>query len=118
MKDDIMKIFDRAFSNINYQEIKLKMGIEYVPNYLRVLNVSNYYINDPSFNPVWKWDPIPEREHIRNSSAHIHSSALPWTNKILLQDSSQKKGIKDWESVYNLQTLHWRCVRKIDKRFN
>ena len=52
MTDDIMKIFDRAFSNINYQEIKLKMGIEYVPNYLRVLNVSNYYINDPSFNPV------------------------------------------------------------------
>ena len=117
MENDIMKIFDRAFSNINYQEIKLKMGIEYVPNYLKALNISNYYINDPSFNPVRKWDPIPEREHIRNSSAHINSRVLPWTNKILLQDPSQKKGIKDWESVYNLRSLHWRCARKIDKRF-
>ncbi len=28
MKNDIMKIFDWAFSNINYQEVKLRMNME------------------------------------------------------------------------------------------
>ena len=112
-----MKIFDWAFCNINYWEVKLKMNIEWIPNYLKALNISSYYLNDPSFIPVWPWSVIPEREHIRNAFAHINFSMLPWVDKILLRDPSRKKDIQDREKIYDLQSLYTRCAQKVCKRF-
>ena len=116
MKEDLMKIFDWAFSVINDWEVMAEFYIEGVLNQLKRLYISNYYINDSSLIPVLKWNPIPEREHLRNASCHVWGfSTLPGINETLLRDPSQVKGTPDWEKIYNLQKLYERCLRKVNE---
>ena len=120
MKNDIMKIFDRAFSNINYQEVKLRMNMEWIWNYLKTLNIFNYYVNDLFLTPAWNTMILSNRKHIRNAFSHNGCSVLPWVNKILFRLSgSEYMGWKpNWENVYNLQKLHNRCLDKNNNRLH
>ncbi len=117
MKNDILNIFDYEFERNNIRYISNKFILENTVNTLKALYVYNYYINDPSFVPLWNVQSIPEREHIRNAFAHCNYLILPWSNDILLKDPSKRHDTWDWEKLYNLNYLYERCLRKTGKRF-
>lgn len=117
MVKDIMSLFDNEYYTVYWKYLQSEIGLRWVLNQLKALYISNYYINDPSFIPVWNVLNIPEREHIRNAFWHGNYLALPWTEWILLWDPSQKDWGKDWERLYNLNTLYERCSKKSYKRF-
>jgi hypothetical protein len=114
MKNDIMKIFDWAFSNINYQEVKLRMNMEWIWNYLKTLSIFNYYVNDLFLTPAWNIGILSNRKHIRNAFSHDWYSVLPWINKILFRLCKKPyiSSSSDWEYVYNLQKLHKNCLKE------
>ncbi len=116
-KESLMGLFDRVYSEINYNEILLSLHLDGISNNLKALYISNYYTNDPSLVPLWNVANIPEREHIRNAFSHINYTSLPWTNEILLKDPSRRKDSSDREKIYDLQKLYERCLRKTNNRF-
>lgn len=114
MKCDIMRIFDWIFRNINYQQVKLKMNIEWIWNYLKVLSIFNYYVNDLFLDSALDTGTISNRKHIRNAFSHNGCSVLPWVNKILftLSGSEYMSWKPNRENIYDLQKLHNKCLNK------
>lgn len=117
LKEDLMKIFDWAYSNINYQEVKLKMNMEWVWNYLKILGIFNYYVNDLFLLSTWNARIISNRKHIRNAFSHAGCSVLPWVNKVLFRLCKDPyiSNRLDWEHIYNLQKLHKNCLKENNK---
>jgi hypothetical protein len=117
MVKDAMLLFNNEYYSVYWKYLQSEIGLCWVLNQLKALYISNYYVNDPSFIPIWNVVNIPEREHIRNAFWHGNYLTLPWTDWILLWDPSQKDWGKDWEHLYNLNRLYERCSKKSYKRF-
>ena len=111
-------VIEKSFKCFDKREINPILYVEYISNYLLLLYVYKYYIDNISSSPIGTpSSQMSISEHRRNAFAHWNFALLPWVDDILLWDPPQD-GSPLREEKINLKLLYHECENNMKNIYN